>query len=344
VPAAPAYTICARAPLRVDLAGGGSDIAPFLSREQGAAVAVALSLFARVEVRLGGGTIRLRSEDRFEQVTLRSPAELVYDGRLDAAKAALNMLPVTGGIELLSRCDAPAGAGLGERGARNVAVLAALAHCRNEALAPEDLAELAFQLETAELKRWGGRQDPYMAALGGACALRFDQDAVGVRALARDPEPLAELGAHMLVVFPGRAYAAEGVTRRIWEALEAGDPAVTRALAALRDLAGPMAQELAAGAWRHVGDLLNVAAEYQGQLDPLWSAPPTRALVGAARAAGAWGVKPAGPRPGASLVALGPPERRGAIARAVASQGGMVLDCQPAFQGVEVWREPLPPS
>jgi D-glycero-alpha-D-manno-heptose-7-phosphate kinase len=325
----------------VDLAGGGSDAAPFLMRQPGAAVAVALTLFARVEAWLGGGTIRLRSEDRRQHVTLRSPAELVYDGKLDAAKAALNMLPVTGGIELLSRCDAPPGAGLGERAARNVALLAALAHCRNERLAASELVELAFQLETCELKRLSGRQDSYVAALGGVHALGFDHHTVEARSLALGSDQLAELGSHLLVVFPGRAYAAEHSARRMWEALAAGDPVLMGAIAGLRDLASPMESALAAGQWRQVGSLLNAAAEYHAQLDPVWSAPPTRALVAAARAAGAWGVKPAGPRTGASLVAMGPPERRQEIARAVESQGGLVLDCRPALEGVEVWREPL---
>jgi D-glycero-alpha-D-manno-heptose-7-phosphate kinase len=308
-------------------------------RQPGAAVAVALTLCARVEAWLGGGTIRLRSEDRRQQVTLRSPAELVYDGRLDAAKAALNMLPVTGGIELLSRCDAPPGAGLGERAARNVALLAALAHCRNEHLDAGELAELAFQLETGELERLGGREDPYMAALGGVQVLRFDRDTVEARPLALGRGGLAELGSHLLVIFSGRAYAADSSARRRWEGLAAGDPVLMAALSGLRDLTSPVESALAAGEWRQVGSLLNAAAEFHAQLDPVWSAPPTRALVAAAREAGAWGVKPAGPRTGASLVAMAPPERRQEIARAVESQGGLVLDCRPALQGVQVWRE-----
>lgn len=342
VPEAPPYKVCARAPLRVDLAGGGTDVAPFAAKHGGAAVAAAISRSVHVEVRLGGGTIRLRAEDRERHVTVPQSAAITYDGNLDALKAALNMLPVTGGIEILTRSDAPPGAGLGERGALNVALLAALAHCRNQAYDATELAELAFQLEMEELRRLGGRQDPYIAALGGVHQLSFGEEAVGARALSLDQQRLADLGAHLLVVYQGRAYAGESATRRLREACAAGAPEVLNALAGLRDLVPPVVAALEAGDWRRLGGLFGEAARHHACLDPIWSSPPTRSLVDAARGAGAWGVKPSGPRPGASLVILGPTDRRPAIADAVRAKDGVVLDGEVGSQGVTVWREDLP--
>ena len=124
MPAPPDYIVRARAPLRVDFAGDGTDVPLFAGEHGGAGVAVALSLSAHVEVRLGGRMIRLRGEDPDDRVTLDSPAALTYDGRLDRSKAALNMLPVTGGIELITWVDAPPGSGLGRRGALATALLA----------------------------------------------------------------------------------------------------------------------------------------------------------------------------------------------------------------------------
>jgi D-glycero-alpha-D-manno-heptose-7-phosphate kinase len=336
------YKVCARAPLRLDLAGGGSDVPFFAAGKGGAVVAAALGLSVHVEIHLGGRTIRLRAEDRERHVTLGSPAELTYDGILDPPKAALNMLPVTGGIEILTRSDAPPGAGLGERAALNVALLAALSSCRKETYDATELAEMAFQLEAGELRRPAGRADPYIAALGGVHHLAFSADAVAARDLGVDASRLAELGAHLAIVYQGRAYSAESASRRAMDAIAAEEPAVMDALAGLRDLAGPMAQALEAGDWRRAGDLFEDADRFHGVLDPIWSSPPTRALAEAARRAGAWGIKPAGPRAGASLAVLAPRERHAAVVEAAQSAGGVVLESTLAPRGVLVWREDLP--
>jgi len=342
MPDASPYKICARAPLRVDLAGGGTDVPLFAAKYGGAALAAAITRWVHVEVHLGGGTIRLRSEDRGQRVTVPHASAITYDGNLDATKAALNMLPVTGGIEILTRCDAPPGAGLGERGARDVGVLAALARCRNETYDAAELAELAFQLETEELRRQSGRQDPTIAALGGVQLLEVGATTVETHAVSLDADRLADCGAHLLLVSLGRAYAAEPVVRRIGEAVAAGEPGVIAALTGLRDLVPPVREAWTLGDWRRAGALFEEASRHAAVLDPVWSAPPTARLVAAIREAGAWGVKPAGPRAGASLIALGPRDRRQQMVSAAEANGGVVLDCALTTQGVSVWREMLP--
>lgn len=342
MPPPPPYKVRARAPLRLDLAGGGSDVPAFAAGQGGAAVAAALGLSAHVEIHLGGKTIRLRAEDRERHLTVGSPADLRYDGELDPPKAALNMLPVTGGIEILTRSDAPPGAGLGERAAMNLALLAALSDCRQETYDATELAEMAFQLETGELRLLASREDPYIAALGGAHHLTFGAEAVTARDLGLDAAGLADLGAHLSLVYQGRAYAAGSATRKVMDGIAAGEPAVLDALAGLRELAAPMAQALQAGDWRQAGKLFEEADPFHRVLDPVWSSPPTRALVHVAREAGAWGIKPAGPRAGASLAVLAPRERCGAVVEAMRSAGGVALACALAPRGVLVWREDLP--
>lgn len=341
MPEAPPYKVRARAPLRVDLAGGGTDVPLLAAKYGGAALGAAITLSVHVEVRLGGGTIRLRSEDRDQRVTLPHASAITYDGTLDATKAALNMLPVTGGIEILTRCDAPPGAGLGERGTRDVAVLAALAYCRNETYDPTELAALAFQLETQELRRSSGRLDATVAALGGVQTLQVDATKVEARAVPLDDEQLADGSAHLLLVSLGRAYAAEPVSRRIGEAVAAGEAEVIAALTGLRDLAAPVRESWAAGAWRRTADLFQEASRHYAVLDPIWSAPPTARLVAAIRDAGAWGVKPAGPRAGASLLVIGPREGREQMTSAARAHGGVVPNCSLTTEGVSVWRELL---
>jgi D-glycero-alpha-D-manno-heptose-7-phosphate kinase len=341
VPPPPAYTVRARAPLRIDFAGDGTDVPLFAGAHGGAGVAVALSLSVQVEARLGGRTIRLRGEVPEDRVTLDSPAGIAYDGRLDRSKAALNMLPVTGGIELITWVEAPAGTGLGRRAALATALLAALCECRREPYAAAELAELAFHLEAVELKRFAGRQDPWLATLGGFRVFDFQGDAVSERAVALDPAALAELSAHLVLAHPGRPAGSDAGGRYVWERYVTGEAPIAAALAALRDAVDPMTRALEAGEWRRVGELVDETGGRCDVLDPIWSAAPTRAVVAAAREAGAWGAKPTGPRPGAGLLIVGPRERRAAIAGAVQGRGWVVLDATLAGEGVSVWLEPL---
>src|SRR3954454_18052358 len=82
------------APVRLDLAGGWTDVPPFSAREGGLVVTAAVQLFARAEVRLGGRGFRLISEDLGDELHVNDSSGLVRDGRLDLLKAGLRMLPV----------------------------------------------------------------------------------------------------------------------------------------------------------------------------------------------------------------------------------------------------------
>ena len=115
-------SVHSRAPLRIDLAGGWTDVPTYADRCGGAVLNVAIDLHVHVDFLLGDRRIRLRAEDLDQRVTLESSREITYDGKLDLHKAALNMFPVTGGIEILSRSEAPNGSGLGASGALDVAL------------------------------------------------------------------------------------------------------------------------------------------------------------------------------------------------------------------------------
>ena len=103
----------------------------FASDEGGVVVSAALNLYAYAEFHTGGERISLVAEDMLERVSVTRPSDLEYDGKLDLHKAAINMLPVTGGIEVLTRTDVPPGSGLGASGALDVALVASGAdRCR----------------------------------------------------------------------------------------------------------------------------------------------------------------------------------------------------------------------
>src|SRR5207249_4361432 len=141
----------ATAPVRLDFAGGWTDVPPFSAREGGVVVNGAIELSARVAVRIGGRLIRLVSEDLGEELECADSGGLVLDGRLDLLKAALRMLPVQAACTITTHCDAPPGSGLGSSGAMDVALVAALALARAEQVTAREIAERSEE-HTSELQ------------------------------------------------------------------------------------------------------------------------------------------------------------------------------------------------
>jgi D-glycero-alpha-D-manno-heptose-7-phosphate kinase len=339
--AAPAR-VRARAPVRVDFAGGWSDVPAFAEAEGGVVTNAALQRYVHVDAIRGGQGIRLVAEDLGRRVTARRPADLLYDGTLDLHKAAVNMLPVTGGLELLTRSDVPAGSGLGASGALDVALVSALARLRRESYAAPELAELGFHLEAVELRLDGGRQDQYAAALGGVRTLAFARDAVDTRAIPLEPAAVAELERALVIAYTGQSHFSAQTHRRVWAAYADGRPETVDALRAIRDLGVAAAEALDAADWPRLARVVDDNWAEQRRLDATISTPGVRAVESALRAAGAWGVKAAGAGAGGCLLALCAPDARAAVVRAATAAGARVLEARLDFQGVTVWEDDAP--
>lgn len=336
------WRVRARAPVRVDFAGGWSDVPVFAERQGGLVTNAALATYVHVDALRGGRGIRLAAEDQGERVAVAGAAGLTYDGRLDLHKAALNMLPVTGGIELLTRSDVPSGSGLGASGALDVALVAVLARLRGETYDRAELAELGFDLEAKELALLGGRQDQYAGALGGWHELAFSADGVMVRPIFPTPEQARELESLLVIAYTGQSHFSSQTHARVWDAFRDGRPDVVDALLVIRELGASAAAALRAGQWRALAAVVDENWRQQQRLDGTISTPAVRVVERAARGAGAWGLKATGAGAGGCLLVLAPPGRRGEVARAVEAAGATVLPAQFDFTGVTVWEDDAP--
>src|SRR2546423_13419528 len=147
--------------MRLDFAGGWTDVPPFSTREGGVVVNGAIGLRAHVALKLGGKLLRFVSEDLGETLECADAGGLVTDGKLPLLTAALRMFPVLGGFTLTTRCDAPPGSGLGSSGALGVALVSALLRARQDDMSSrsQDVADQAWQVETIEARLPGGKQD-----------------------------------------------------------------------------------------------------------------------------------------------------------------------------------------
>jgi D-glycero-alpha-D-manno-heptose-7-phosphate kinase len=329
--------IRASAPVRLDFAGGWTDVAPFPVRERGVVVNAAIELRAHAEVRLGGDRYRLHSEDLGESQELDGPDALAAPGGLDLLKAALRRSEV-GCCTLRTRSDAPPGSGLGSSGALDVALTAALDAARGVERTPAQLAEEAFFLESVDAGLPGGRQDQYAAAFGGFHKFVFERGAVTVQPLDVDPAFAADLARRIVICYTGVSRVSSRAIERVTGAYERGDPDVTGALRALVDLAEAMARALEAAELDTVARLLTANWVEQQRLDAAMRTGGMAALEAAMTRAGSHGGKAAGAGAGGSMFFVVADTASAALAAAQA--GARVLPCRWAPSGVAVERGP----
>jgi D-glycero-alpha-D-manno-heptose-7-phosphate kinase len=326
----------ATAPLRLDFAGGWTDVPPFSAREGGLVVNAGIGLHSHVALALGGKLLRLVAEDLGETLECANSGGLILDGKLDLPKAALRMFPVLGGFTLTTRCDAPLGSGLGSSGALDVALVAALTRARLEPLGERDLAEQAWRVEAVEAKIPGGKQDQYAAALGGWHRLSFRDPDVGVEPLTLDSAFAAELERQIVLCYTNTSRVSGATIARVMSAYERGDRQVTGALHGLKDAAEAMVLALRGSDLARVGTLLAENWTHQQALDPGMQTPEMARLEQAMRGAGAIGGKAAGSGAGGSMFFLIAGDRRAAVDAATAA-GATVLPCSWAAEGARAW-------
>src|SRR5690606_17018538 len=150
-----------KAPLRIGLAGGGTDVSPYSDQYGGAILNATISLFANANIELiKEKRIIVQALDRKEVQSFDCMAQLPVDGTLDLLKGVYNRvqkdygIPETG-FRLSTFVDAPAGSGLGTSSTLVVAILVAFVEWLNLPLGDYDIAHYAYQVEREDLKLSG---------------------------------------------------------------------------------------------------------------------------------------------------------------------------------------------
>jgi len=328
----------ASAPMRLDFAGGWSDVPPFSAREGGVVVNAAIGLRAHVELELGGALLRLVSAELGETLECANSGGLVRGGKLPLLTAALRMFPVLGGFTLTTRCDAPPGSGLGSSGALGVALVGALTRARQDSMSQQDVADQAWQIETIEAQLPGGKQDQYAAALGGFHRLTFRDPDVGIEPLTLDPAFAAVLERQTLICYTNKSRVSGDTISRVMGAYDRGDSKVTGALRGLKETGNAMADALRAADLARVGALLTENWKHQQALDPGMRTAEMAQLEDAAIKAGALGGKAAGAGAGGCMFfVMRGDARQAATAVAGGKHGAKVLPLSWTSEGVRTW-------
>lgn len=330
--------IRSRAPIRIDLAGGWTDVPPFADQEGGAAVNLAISRYTHADIRRrDDDSVQLRSEDYATSINAASVDALTYDGQLDLLKAALKRLNVGTGLALTTRSDAPPGSGLGTSAALAVAVLGALTRLAGEIPQGAHIAALANVLEVEELGIAGGKQDQLAAAWGGINALTFGPDAPIRQSIAVTSGVMHELERRLVLCYSGMSRLSGDIIQRVQQAYMSGDPATCGALRSMVNLASATVDTLLRGSIDDLGGILRENWQCQRALHPSVTNAELDYLFEVADAHGALGGKACGAGGGGCAVFLAPFDGEYRLRQALEAAGGQIIDFNIDTSGLQTW-------
>ena len=289
-----------RAPTRLDLGGGWTDVAPYCDDEGGAVCNVAISRYATAKVAVGLAT------------TPRAP----HDPLVRAALLRAGIADATASLS----SDVPIGSGLGGSSAAGVALAGTLAALGGESLDPAALAERSRRTEVEDLGMAGGFQDHYAAAFGGALLLTYD-GCVGVESLAPSASTCDAIARRGVLLYTGVSRISASTITAVSDAYRARDRDVCAALARMKSLAVAMASALRAGDVDALGEQLAEHWVHQRALHPTITTERIEAIGHEAARAGALGMKALGASAGGCVLVIARDGREVDVARAIAPLG-----------------------
>ena len=335
-------SIEARAPTRIDLAGGTLDIWPlYLFHEGAMTVNCAITRYAKCRMEVGKGTkggsgaIALRSVDTRREERFASLAELSRARKycLPLLARLVRIFRPSRGCTLTTDSEAPAGAGLGGSSAMAVAICAALARLTNAKSRREDWIHLSRDVEAMVLGVPTGTQDHYPAAFGGVMAVVLEAGGERREALRVDAR---ELESRLVLCYSGKPRRSGINNWKIFQDHLNGDRRVRRNLDEIAAIARAMREALESGDWSEAGRLMLEEWSFRRRTLPGISTPMIDRIISAARRGGALAGKGCGAGGGGCVALMIPPDARGRVERAVEMAGGQILPMRIARRGVEV--------
>ena len=332
----------ARAPVRIDPAGGGTDAPPYSVEYGGCVVnfAVARYSYAQLQWLEPGAGAHFCSLDLKQGTWAPSAAALQANGRLDFVKGfARRLLRGRDDFLLVTQSDVPVRTGLGGSGAMGVAITAALLRATGHSAGQVEVAALANEIERHDMGLAGGVQDSYGAALGGAKRIECHKGGgVTCRPLTLRPDVVRRLERDMLLIYTGGIHLSETIHQDIKRSYALPNSPTVAAMDRLKAAARAMAEALEAGNVRAFADALNESRRNHYALHDSCDSETLRAFFGKLDPH-ILGGKTCGAGGGGFIAVLTKPGHKNACAEAAESLGGTVWPFTLDREGAVAWEE-----
>ncbi|MDR3074932.1 MAG: kinase [Candidatus Methanoplasma sp.] len=329
--------IRSRAPLRIGIAGGGTDVDPYASEKGGCVFNTTINKYAYC-------TLTPREDNLMSVHSLyygryQAPLDggpLKLDGKFDLVKAVNNHFEIKEGFDMVIQSDAPAGSGLGGSSTMMVALISAVADWLGEDMSPDEIARLAYHLERVDIGLKGGKQDQYAAAFGGFNLMEMDSAGVRVNPVKISSDVSNELQCRSLLCYTGTSRESAEIIDTQIEAFKKG--LNEKALDESKRLAREISRAFQKGDIESAGQLLHESWEYKKQFSDKISNSNINNLYDAATANGAIGGKVSGAGGGGFMYYICEYDAKAQVAQELQKRGAVITDFMFDPSGVTSWR------
>ncbi len=337
--------IRSKAPLRLGLAGGGTDVAPYSDLFGGAILNATISMYAFATIMpTDNGKIVFRSIDKNEEYSIKSSSKLLIDGKLDLLKGVYNRIvkdftkkPLS--FEISTFVDAPAGSGLGTSSTLMVAILGAFCEWLKLPLGEYDIAHLAYEIERIDLGMAGGKQDQYSATFGGVNFMEFmKNDKVIVNPLRVKDHHLAELANNLVLYYTETSRMSSAIIEKQQKNVREKNMKSIDAMHKLKEQAIMMKECLLKGNIDEIGKILDFGWKYKKQLAAGVSNKFIDDLYLTAMKNGATGGKISGAGGGGFIFFYCPGNTRYKVIEALNAFGGQAKRYEFTTTGLSTWK------
>jgi D-glycero-alpha-D-manno-heptose-7-phosphate kinase len=337
-----------KAPLRIGLAGGGTDVSPYSEEFGGAILNATISLYAYANIEpLPEKKIILHAMDRQEEEEHAWVTQLPINGKLDLLKGVYNRiqkdfgLPESGfkdqGFKLSTFVDAPAGSGLGTSSTLVVAIVGAFAEMLKLPLGEYDIAQLAYEIERTDLKWAGGKQDQYAATFGGVNFMEFYGHNVVVNPLRIKQRYLFELENNLVLYYTDTSRVSAEIIEKQSQNVQKKQEKSIEAMHQLKRQAQRMKEAMLKGKLDEIGEILDFGFQQKKQTAEGITNSRIDEIYEAAKKAGASGGKISGAGGGGFMTFYCPGNTKYKVIECLKQFKGSVLNYQFVDHGLTSW-------
>lgn len=333
-----------KAPLRIGLAGGGTDVSPYSDWYGGAILNATISLYAHASIEpLQENKIILEANDRNEAEEFDFAKELSVNGHLNLLKGVYNAVQrdygqIKCGFKLSTFVDAPAGSGLGTSSTLVVAIIGAFAEMMRLPLGEYDIAHYAYEIERKHLNIAGGRQDQYAATFGGVNFMEFYAgDKVIVNPLRIKEQYLFELENNLVLYYTSTSRESAKIIERQSSNVVSKNESSIEAMHQLKQQAQMMKEALLKGRLHEFGEILDYGYEQKRKMAEGISNPLMEEIYETAKYAGATGGKISGAGGGGFMIFYCPGTTKYKVIKSLERFGGVHKNYAFTKHGLKTW-------
>ncbi len=329
--------LIARAPLRISLGGGGTDLPAYYEQFGGMVVSTTIDKYVYVHIdRNGVDHTQITSADYQTFYRHHLDAPLDWEGDLSLPRAVLHEFGVDRGIALFVASEVPPGTGLGSSSAVAVALVRAVSTYLGRLLSRQEVAEAACEVELGKLRAPIGKQDQFAAAFGGLNAITFEREGVTVEHVRAAPETLERLERQLMLFFTGTARNSTTILREQRQASAQRQPQTIESLHRIKEAGLACRRCLESGDVDGIGALLDEGWQEKRRLATGITNPEIDESYEIARKSGAVGGKITGAGGGGFLLLFCPEERQEAVTSALERRKLRRMDFHFERRGVDV--------